>query len=83
MQHVHADEGPLKPGREEGGFVEEILKIRAGEACGGLGNGMQVHVFRQRLVPGVDPKDGLPALDVRQTDVDLTVEPAGTQEGGV
>ena len=44
---------------------------------------MQVHVLGQGLVPGVDPEDFLPALDVGQAHVNLAVKPAGPQQGRV
>ena len=83
MDHIHADEGPFFSGGEQGGLVEQVFQVCAGEADGGLGDGPQVHVLCQGLVAGVDAKDLLPPLDVGQADVDLPVEPAGTQQGGV
>ena len=83
VDHIHADEGPFFSGGEQGGLVEQVFQVCAGEADGGLGDGPQVHVLCQGLVAGVDAKDLLPPLDVGQADVDLPVEPAGTQQGGV
>ena len=83
MEDIHADEGTLFPGGEKSGFVEQVLQISAGEAHGGLGHGVQVHVLGQGLVPGVDPEDFLPALDVGQAHVNLAVKPAGPQQGRV
>ena len=80
---VHADEGDTLAGREESGFVQQVLQVCAGEACGGLGDGVELHILGQGFVPGVDPQDLFTALDVGQTHIDLSVETAGTQEGGV
>ena len=83
VEDVHADEGPLEPGGEEGGLVEEVFQVRPGKARRGLGHGVEVYVLGQGLVLGVDPEDGLPALDVGETHVDLPVKAAGPQESGV
>ena len=83
MQVGHGEE-PLPPaGGQEGGLVHQILQVGAGEAAGGLGDDRQVHILAQGLVPAVDLQDGLPAPDVGQAHVHLTVEPAGAQQGGV
>jgi hypothetical protein len=83
MQVGHGEE-PLPPaGGQEGGLVHQILQVGAGEAAGGLGNDRQVHILTQGLVPAVDLQDGLPAPDVGQAHVHLSVKPAGAQQGGV
>ena len=83
MDDIHADEGPFFSGGEQGGLVEQVFQVCAGEADGGLGDGPQVYVLCQGLLPGVDLQDLLPALDVGQSHIDLAVEPARPQQGGV
>ena len=80
---LHAEVRGVLPGGQQGRLVEEVLQVRAGEARGAPGDVRQVHILGQGLVLGVDLQDLLPAPDVRQAHVDLPVEAAGAQQGGV
>ena len=73
----------MPPGGQQGGLVHQIFQVRAGKAAGTPGQLLQVHILRQRLVPGVHPQDFLPALCIGGTYVDLPVEAARPQQGGV
>ena len=77
------NETPVLPGREQSRLIEQVLQIRTGEAGGGLRHIGEGYVLRQGLLPGVDLQDLLPALDVGQSHIDLAVEPARPQQGGV
>ena len=79
----HEDKPPVGPGSQQGRLVEEVFQVGSGEAGGGLGHVFQDHVLGQGLLPGMDLENLLPALDVGQAHVDLPVEPAGAQQGGV
>jgi len=75
--------GGLQLGGEQGGLVEQVLQVRAGEAAGGLGDLGQVHVVPQGLLLGVDLQNLLPAPDIGEPHINLPVKAAGTQQGGV
>ena len=77
---LHVDEAVLAPHGQQRRLVHEVLQIRAGKAGGALGDGVEVHIFRQLLVSGVDLQNGLASADIRQAHIDLAVEAAGAQE---
>ena len=83
LQILHTDEGTSQLCGTKGSFIQKILEIGAGEACGLLGDGIEIHVVGQRLIPGVYPKNGGTALGIRGTHIDLPVKAAGTQQSGV
>lgn len=74
----HGDEALVGPGGQQGGLVEQVLQVCPGEARGGLGQVGQGGVLRQRLFPGVDLQDLLPALQVRQLHRHPAVKTTGT-----
>ena len=74
---------PLLPDGQNGSLIQKILQVRTGETGRGQGNGLQVHLFIQPLIPGINLEDVLPALDVGRTHINLPVKPAGAHQGGV
>ncbi len=83
LQVLHGDIGLVLPGRQQSRLIDEVFQIRSGESCRSLGQPPQIHVLCQRLSPGVDLQNLLPAPDIRQAHIDLPVEPAGPQQGRV
>src|SRR4051812_38714827 len=67
-------------GGEEGGLVDEVRQVGAGEAGRLARERVDVDLLRQRLAARVDLEDLRAALAVRAVDDDLAVEAAGTQE---
>jgi hypothetical protein len=70
-------------GGEQGGLVDEVGEVRAGEAGRLAGERVEVDVALQRLAARVDLEDLAPAAAVRAVDGDLAVEAAGAQQGGI
>ena len=68
---------------EQRGLVDHVLEIRPAEPRGPPGQDVQVHVVGEGQVPGVDPEDAHPTLDVGPRDHHLAVEATGTQEGRI
>ena len=75
--------GPVRLGRHDRGFIEQVLQIRACKACCRSGHLLQIDVFRQGLASGMDLEDFLAAFYIRSADRDLSVKTSGTQNGGV
>ena len=68
-------------GGQQCSLVHEVLQISAGEASRGAGNRFQAHIGAEGLVLCMDAEQNLlAALDVGQTDVDLTVKAARAQQ---
>ena len=67
----------------EAGAAGDVLEVRAGEALGLRGDGLEIHVVRQRHGLGVDAENVLAASLVGRADVDQFVEPAGPEQRGV
>ena len=57
-------------GSQQGGLVDQVLQVGAGEAGGGLGDGLEADVRAKGLVFGVDAQNLLTALDVGQAHID-------------
>ena len=38
------DDGAVGPGGQDGGLVQQILQVRSGEAGGGHGDDLQIHI---------------------------------------
>jgi hypothetical protein len=67
-------------GCEQGSLVDEVGKVRAGEAGRAARDGFRLDIFRERHIAHVDFEDFLAADDVRIADGDLAVKTAGTQQ---
>ena len=78
-----ADRGLAAPRGEERALVQKVGQIRAGETGGRLGDGWEIDIVRQRLFPCVDLQDRKPSAPVGRTDVDLPVEAARAEQGGI
>ena len=67
----------------QGGFVDQVGEVGAGEAGGAARDGLHVDVGGQRHVLHVDAQDAFTTADVGIGHHDLTVEAARTQQGRV
>ena len=70
-------------GGEDRGLVEQVGKLRAGEAGRLLGDGAQVDLFGERLAAHVDGEDFLAAFDVGRVEDHAAVEAAWAEQGRV
>src|SRR3954468_150907 len=68
---------------QQGGLVDEVRQVGAGEAGGLAGQGVDVDLLGQRLAARVDLEDLGAALAVGAVDDDLAVEAARAQERGI
>ncbi len=68
---------------QQGGLVDQVGEVGAGEAGGLAGERVDVDLLGQRLAARVDLEDLRAALAVGTVDDDLAVEAPGAQEGGV
>src|SRR5207244_13303433 len=75
--------GAAAPYRGDGGLVDQVGQVRAGESGGGGGDLIQVGVRAEVLAAGVGGQDGGAFGPVGQRDGDLRVEPARTAQRGV
>src|SRR4029077_5862456 len=74
------DAGTAGPDRGDGGLVDQVGEVRAGESRGGGGDLIDVGVGFEGLAAGVGGQDGTPLGPVGQGDDDLPVEPAGATQ---
>ena len=77
---LHRDRALGTPRREQGGLVDHVRQVRAGEPGGPAREHRQVHRGVERLAARVHLQDGLAAFQVRPVDDHLPVEPAGAQQ---
>ena len=70
----------VAPGRHQGGLVDEVHEVGAGEAGRAAGDGLEVDVRRQRHLAHVHLQDLLAAHHVRVRDDHLPVEAARAQQ---
>ena len=77
---LHVDEAVLAAHGQESCLVHQVFKVSTGKTGGALGDGVKVHILSQLLVAGVDLQNSLTAADIGQTNVNLTVKAAGTQQ---
>ncbi len=79
----HCDGLQMPSGGQQGGFVEQVLKVGAGKPGRRPRDGLQVDVRRQGLVARVHLQDGLAPADIRVADHHLPVEAARAHQRGV
>ena len=65
----------------EGCFVDQVCKVCAYGTGGGLGDLLQIHIFRELDLAGVDLQGVKSALEVGTVHDDPAVKTAGTQQG--
>ena len=82
-QLVVADHLFVRAGGEDRRFVEEVFEVSPREAARHAGEDLEVHVGRERFVARVHFEDLFPAAHVGKVYMDLPVETAGTEQGGV
>ncbi len=83
VEVLGADDVAEAAGGHDRGLVEEIGQLGAREAIRLAGHLAEVDRHCDRLVAGVDLEDRLATLHIRQSDVDLAVEAAWPEDGGV
>ena len=76
----HADDLLVAPSRQDGGLVDEVREVGAGEARRLARDAFDIDALVERLALGVDPQDLGPAPDVGAVEDDLAVEAARAQE---
>ena len=67
----------------QGGLVDQVADVGAGQADGAGGQPLQIDVVGQRHVAAMDLEDRQAALVVRPIDGDVAVETAGPQQGRI
>ena len=75
--------GTVRASGKDRRLVQQVFQVRAGKARGGLGHLLQIHILRQRLVPGVQLQDILPSAHIRRAHRDLSVKASGAQDGRI
>ncbi|MNI20507.1 hypothetical protein D3C73_739920 [compost metagenome] len=80
IDFAHADILAVTAGCKEGCFIEQVLQISTGEAGSALRNDIQLNVFGQRLVAGVNLQYSFTAFDIRTVNRDLTVKTSRTKQ---
>src|SRR5690242_6549198 len=79
----HADELAVLARGPEGGFVDEIFEVGAGEAGSAASDDGKIDVVGKRLFTGVNAENFLATLDVRASDDDAAIEAAGAEQSGI
>ena len=72
---------PAPPGREQSGLIDQIGQIGSGKARGSPGHPVQVGIRPQFHLLHVNLQNLLPPLKRWQVHINLTVEPARTEQG--
>ena len=80
LELLHRDQALAAAGGEQGGFVDEVGEVGAGEARRAARDDARVDVGRQRHLLHVHGEDLLAAVDVGARHDDLAVEAAGAQQ---
>ena len=83
FQRRPGDDGPVLAGGEQRRLVDHVGQIGTGHADGALGQTVQIGVGGDGLSGRMHLEHGAAAGQVRVGHRDLTVEPAGTQQGRV
>ena len=83
IERAIVDELSVRPRSEKRGLVEHVGEIGAGKPWGLPRKNLQVDAGRKRFAFSVNFENLLPTQHVGGVDADLTVEPAGAQEGRV
>ena len=71
----------ILPGGQERGLIDQVGQVSPHQPGGSASQDVQVYVFIQRHVLGVYFEDPFPTPPTRDINHDLTVEPAGPQQG--
>ena len=79
----HVDGRLAFPGRVEGGFIDEVAEVGAGETDGAGGDALEIDVVRERDLANVNLENAQPAFAGGAVDGDVAIEPARTQQRGV
>ena len=80
---VHVDGLAVEAGGGEGGLVDHVGEVGAGEARCSASEDVEVDVFGHGDLLGVDLEDLFAATDVGTIDDDATIEAAGAEKSGV
>src|SRR5690348_123512 len=79
----HTDEFAVLARGPQGGFVDEIFEVGAGEAGSAASDDGKIDVIGERLFTGVNAENFLATLDVRASDDDAAIEAAGAEQSGI
>ena len=71
---------PLLLRGQDGGFIHQVLQIRAGKSGSRLCHLLKINIIPDRFVSGVYFQDLFSALDIRSSDNDLSVKTTRTQD---
>ena len=80
---VHVDRLAVVAGGGEGGLVDHVGEVGAGEARCATSEDVEVDVFGHGDLLGVDLEDLFAATDVGTIDDDAAIEAAGTEKRGI
>ena len=80
---VHVDRLAVVAGGGEGGLVDHVGQVGAGEARCAASQDVEVHVLGHGDLLGVDAENLFAATDVGTVDDDAAVEAAGAQQRGI
>ncbi len=80
---VHVDRFAVVAGGGEGGLVDHVGEVGAGEARCATSEDVEVDVFGHGDLAGVNLEDFFAATDVGTIDDDAAIEAAGAKEGGI
>ena len=83
LEVLHLDHARVAASGHQGGFVAQVGQIGTAHAGRATGDHAGVHVGAQRHLAHVHVQDLLAAADVGQRHIDLAVETARAQQGGV
>ncbi|CDC62533.1 unknown [Clostridium sp. CAG:448] len=76
----HADQTLFTSGGKQGCLIQQVCKIRTGEACGGTRHLAQIDVRFQRFVACMNLQNIFTSPQIRYIDRDLTVKTSRTKE---
>ena len=80
---IVADLSELAPCRENRSFVEQVGEVRTGVSGCATGHLVEVNILGKGLAAGMNPKDLETTRVIRTVDGHLSIETAGTQQGGI
>src|SRR6185295_4791842 len=83
LEVLHVDFLLVAPGGDQGGLVDQVGQVGAGETGSAAGDHHQVDALVEGDVARMDLEDAQAAVDVRPVDDHAPVEAAGAQQGRI
>ena len=77
---LHADQTLVAACCQQSCFIQQVLQICTGKACGGFCNGIKPDIRVKLLTAGMYTQDCFTALHIRFAYIDLTVKASRTQQ---